>query len=154
MRKVLRVMATTAVGMTLLSCAAPPQPGNSAAIGFGIDGFDIGAIVGSVLASTEAYVLPPPRRVVYGPPRRMRKSYSDRSYPRSKTSPVAAHGPRPDPTLSKTVKAEVLAGAVEQKSEAKFKAAQAKAQRDGVETLTQKDIEGLSLEQIKQLRGY
>jgi hypothetical protein len=26
--------------------------------------------------------------------------------------------------------------------------------RDGVETLTKKDIEGLSLEQIKQLRGY
>ena len=39
-------------------------------------------------------------------------------------------------------------------AEAKFKAAQAKARRDGVETLTQKDIEGLSLEQIKQLRGY
>jgi hypothetical protein len=39
-------------------------------------------------------------------------------------------------------------------AEAKFKAAQAKAQRDGVETLTQKDIEGLTLEQIKQLRGY
>ena len=39
-------------------------------------------------------------------------------------------------------------------AETKFKAAQAKAQRDGVETLTQKDIEGLSLEQIKQLRGY
>ena len=39
-------------------------------------------------------------------------------------------------------------------AEAKFKTAQAKAQRDGVETLTQKDIEGLSLEQIKQLRGY
>ena len=34
-----------------------------------------------------------------------------------------------------------------------MKAAQAKAQRDGVETLTQKDIEGLSLEQMKQLRG-
>ena len=41
-----------------------------------------------------------------------------------------------------------------QGAETKFKAAQAKAQRDGVETLTQKDIEGLSLDQIKQLRGY
>ena len=39
-------------------------------------------------------------------------------------------------------------------AETRFKAAQAKARRDGVETLTQKDIEGLSLEQIKQLRGY
>ena len=73
----------------------------------------------SVIASTGAHVVPPPRPV-YGPPRRMRKSYSDRSYPRSKTTPVAAHGPRPGPTPSKTVK----------------------------------DIEGLSLEQIKQLRGY
>ena len=39
-------------------------------------------------------------------------------------------------------------------ADTKFQAAQAKARRDGVETLTQKDIEGLSLEQIKQLRGY
>ena len=45
-------------------------------------------------------------------------------------------------------------GAVGQEAEAKFKAAQAKAWRNGVETLTQKDIDGLSLEQIKQLRGY
>ena len=83
------------------------------------------------------------------------KSYSENLNSRPKTpSPMAAHGPRPGPTLSKTVRTEALVGAVEQKSEAKFKAAQAKAQRDGVETLTQKDIEGLSLEQIKQLRGY
>ena len=29
-----------------------------------------------------------------------------------------------------------------------------KAKLSGVHTLTQKDIDGLSLEQIKQLRGY
>jgi hypothetical protein len=46
------------------------------------------------------------------------------------------------------------AGAVGQEAEVKFKAAQAKAKLDGVHTLTQKDIDGLSLEQIKQLRGY
>lgn len=45
-------------------------------------------------------------------------------------------------------------GAVGQEAEVKFKAAQAKAKLGGVETLTQKDIDGLSLEQIKQLRGY
>jgi hypothetical protein len=39
-------------------------------------------------------------------------------------------------------------------AEAKFKTAQAKAQKNGVETLTQEDIDGLSIEQIKQLRGY
>jgi hypothetical protein len=43
----------------------------------------------------------------------------------------------------------VVAGAAD-----KFKAAQAKAQKNGVETLTQEDIEGLSIEQIKKLRGY
>ena len=40
------------------------------------------------------------------------------------------------------------------KAEVKFKAAQAKAKLGGVHTLTQKDIDGLSLEQIKELRGY
>ena len=45
-------------------------------------------------------------------------------------------------------------GAVGQEAEVKFKAAQAKAKLSGVHTLTQKDIDGLSLEQIKQLRGY
>jgi hypothetical protein len=38
--------------------------------------------------------------------------------------------------------------------EAKFKAAQAKAKLGGVHTLTQEDIKGLSLDQIKELRGY
>jgi hypothetical protein len=39
-------------------------------------------------------------------------------------------------------------------AEAKFEAAQAKAKTNGVETLTRDDIDGLSYEQIKQLRGY
>jgi len=43
---------------------------------------------------------------------------------------------------------------VESKSESKFDAAKAKAEKVGVHELTQKDIEGLSREQIKQLRGY
>ena len=43
---------------------------------------------------------------------------------------------------------------VGQEAEAKFKAAQTKAAKVGVENLTQRDIDGLSFEQIKQLRGY
>ena len=39
-------------------------------------------------------------------------------------------------------------------ADSKFKAAQAKAAKVGVQKLTQEDIEGLSNEQIKQLRGY
>ena len=38
--------------------------------------------------------------------------------------------------------------------EGKFMAAQEKAKREGVHSLTSEDIEGLSDEQIKQLRGY
>jgi hypothetical protein len=49
----------------------------------------------------------------------------------------------------------VHAGAVEQGSEAKLKAAQAKAEKlGGVEKLTSKDVDGLSREQLKKLRGY
>jgi hypothetical protein len=43
---------------------------------------------------------------------------------------------------------------VERETEAKFKAAQAKAKRDGVDSLTREDIDGLSAEQLKELRGY
>ena len=43
---------------------------------------------------------------------------------------------------------------VGQEGEAKFKAAHAKAAKVGVENLTERDIDGLSFEQIKKLRGY
>jgi hypothetical protein len=39
-------------------------------------------------------------------------------------------------------------------AEAKFKAAQEKAKLSGVHTLTQEDIDGLTYDQIKELRGY
>ena len=43
---------------------------------------------------------------------------------------------------------------IETEAESKFKAAQTKAEKLGVDKLTIQDIEGLSREQIKQLRGY
>ena len=53
------------------------------------------------------------------------------------------------------VEEEALIGAVEQGAEANFKRAQAKAEKlGGVHKLTPKDIEGLSAEQLKLLRGY
>ena len=150
MSKVLRVTITAAVGMALLSCTAPPMQGNGAAISFGIAGFDIEAILGSVLAPAEAYVLPPPHPVI---PRRTRKSYSDHSYARSKTpSPVAAYGPRPGAKQSTPVK--IRTDNVEPELVVKFKAAQAKATKVGVENLTKEDIDGLSSAQLKELRGY
>ena len=53
------------------------------------------------------------------------------------------------------VEKEALIGAVEQGADDKFKAAQTKAEKlGGVEKLTAQDIEGLSADQLKQLRGY
>jgi len=44
--------------------------------------------------------------------------------------------------------------AVEQEREAKFKAAEAKAKREGVGSLTRENIDGLTPEQLKEIRGY
>jgi hypothetical protein len=38
--------------------------------------------------------------------------------------------------------------------QAKFKAAKAKAEKVGVENLSKEDVDGLTLAQIKELRGY
>jgi hypothetical protein len=64
--------------------------------------------------------------------------------------------PRPQPTAIKKSLKPTQAATVKLQpdAEAKFKAAQEKARVKGVETLNQKDIEDLSLEQIRQLRGY
>jgi hypothetical protein len=89
----------------------------------------------------------------YKPPQGMRESYGYRT-PAHRSPNAAVHEPRPGFTRSTTVKAGAATSAVEQESQAKFKAAQAKAKLGGVDTLTQKDTEGLSHEQIKQIRGY
>ena len=109
--------------------------------------------------------------VGYGPPPRPPRAYGDRAYPRPKAPPRAVvHERRPQPrtqtartgpatatvvpSRAKAAKTGAAINTVPQKSDAKFKAAQAKEKRDGVHTLTQKDIEGLSVAQIKQIRGY
>jgi hypothetical protein len=51
-------------------------------------------------------------------------------------------------------KGGVRTSAVRQDSQAKFKAAQAKAAKVGVENVTKEDIDGLNYAQLKQLRGY
>ena len=151
MCKALRVTIMAVVGVALLSCTAPPRQVNGTALSFGITGFDdVEAILGSVLAPAEAYVLPPLSSVI---PRRTRKSYSDHSYARSKApSPVAAYGPRGGAKQSTPVK--IRTDNVEPELVVKFKAAQAKATKVGVENLTKEDIDGLSSAQLKELRGY
>jgi hypothetical protein len=152
MPKAQRMTATAAViGIAALSLSTPALAGSSdvtALVGFGIR-----AILGGI----------------YGPIPRTQKAYGDRSYPRIKTRPVV-HQRRPGPARPKTAKTEAPTRAiaptraktaasspgprVAQKTDVKFEAAQAKAKRDGVHTLTQKDIEGLSVAQLKEIRGY
>ena len=71
MKKTLRVTAATTIGIAALSLTAPAYAGGSA-VGAGIIGFGVGALLGSLLTPSEVYVVPPPYYydgpVVYGPP--------------------------------------------------------------------------------------
>lgn len=67
---VLGVMALAA-----LALPAPAQAGNGSAVGAGLVGLGVGAVIGSALAPREVYVVPPPPPppvyygpVAYGPP--------------------------------------------------------------------------------------
>jgi hypothetical protein len=148
-RKVLRVAAPTAVGMTLLSCTAQRQP---------VD-----------------YALPPPP-VVYAPPAPVVHAplpppvgYASAPPPMiNSPRPSAAYGNSPDArSEARTANhlvwrtsprwAAVKGKAptvVKQDPQAKFEAAKAKATKVGVENLSKDDVDGLNLAQLKELRGY
>ena len=90
----------------------------------------------------------------YAPP--VEASYGERTPAQYETPPQtdpARLGWRASPRWA-TVKRGASTSAVKRDPEAKFKAAQAKAERLGVHTLTQQDIAGLTPEQITQIRGY
>jgi len=148
----------TAVGIAALSLTTPAHAGGSD-VGAALVGFGIGAILGSALAPQAVYVAPPPPDFYdeyyddyyygpadYGPPNLYRhRTYTPSTYD-------AAHG---SARTRLTAKRESPAGVVQQDSEAKLKAAQAKAEKlGGVQKLTSQDIDGLSREQLKRLRGY
>ena len=64
MNKAIRVAgATAAIGIAALSPTAPAHAGD--AVGAGIIGFGVGALLGSLLTPSEVYVVPPP--YYYGP---------------------------------------------------------------------------------------
>jgi hypothetical protein len=87
--------------------------------------------------------------VIDSPPSTGLKIVGDKS---GYASPESANQAMKDEAKCKGV---VGTGAVDQDAEVKFKAAEAKAKKlGGVHKLTQEDIDGLSSEQIKQLRGY
>ena len=68
MHSVMRVtVAATVLGIASLSLAASAHAGNGSAVGAGLLGFGVGAIVGNALAPQTVYVAPPPP-VYYAPP--------------------------------------------------------------------------------------
>jgi len=60
-------VATAAIGIAALSLTAPAHAGNGSAVGAGLVGFGVGAILGSALTPQTVYVAPPPP-VYYAPP--------------------------------------------------------------------------------------
>ena len=91
------------------------------------------------------------------PPNKLPEPTAERPVPplpskKPEQSPSATPASVPSREDSGTVEEDFGTG--EQEREAKFRAAEAKAKREGVEALTSEDIDGLSLEQIKKLRGY
>jgi hypothetical protein len=60
MVKAFRVTVACAAMAPGLSLTAPAQAGNGSAVGAGLAGFGIGAILGGALAPREVYVVPPP----------------------------------------------------------------------------------------------
>ena len=65
MRTMYRLTVAAAIGIASLSPIGSAHAGNGSAVGAGLVGFGVGAIVGSALAPQAVYVAPPP--VYYAP---------------------------------------------------------------------------------------
>jgi hypothetical protein len=61
------IAAAALVGTLALAVPAPAEAGHGNAIGAGLLGFGIGAVVGSALTPSTVYVAPPPPPAYYGP---------------------------------------------------------------------------------------
>jgi hypothetical protein len=163
------ITATVLIGIgTLSSLSLPANAGWGCGWGCGwgsaLAGFGIGAVVGSALVAPPVYAVPP-YYYYYGPADYGYYYYGPGDYappdyePRSRTP--SWHGTPPYPRAKAPSHGVVLPTAKtngpassEKKIETRFRAAQAKAKREGVDALTKQDIEGLNSAQLKQLRGY
>jgi hypothetical protein len=61
------VVSIVTIGMAAISLANPAHAGNGSAVGAGLLGFGVGALVGSAVTPQTVYVAPPPP-VYYAPP--------------------------------------------------------------------------------------
>ena len=162
------IAAAVIIGVSTLSTSPPAVAGWGCGWGCGwgaaLAGFGIGTIVGGALAPAYVVSPPPPDYYFYYESADYEDYYGPAGYGPPEYGPPGPprrHGIHANPnfkspspgTTSPTSKASGLTSS-QQKIDAKFKAAQTKAKRAGVDALTHADIEGLSPTQLKQIRGY
>jgi hypothetical protein len=95
-----------------------------------------------------------PDQAISQRPKRIRTTSARKPRESTQPSSVPPLPSRKPEDQSPTSASRDSSGTVEPEAEAKFKAAEAKARREGVHSLTSEDIQGLSPDQIKELRGY
>lgn len=148
MRKVVRVAATTVVGLTLLSCTARRQPVDYAP--------PPPPVVYAPPAPVVHAPLPPPGGYASAPPPMINSPrplpYGNSPHARSEPPTAARMVWRTSPRWAAVKEKDRTV--VKQDPQAKFEAAKAKATKVGVENLSKEDVDGLSLAQLKELRGY
>jgi hypothetical protein len=148
-RKVLTVTLLTAVATALLSCAAlqPSVVNEPQAPPMTYE--PLAPVVHAPLAPPVGYASTPPRTINSPPPLASDdNSAYGRSEPPTEANMVWHASPRWAAIMGndRTV--------IEQDPQAKFKAAQAKTAKVGLENLSEEDLDGLDLAQLKELRGY
>jgi hypothetical protein len=151
MRGLLSIIATTSIGIALVSCASPQSRVAEGRSQTPLVYESRGGVVRTPLPAPGGYA--PPPATGYAPVPSTR--YGGAAYAGSETDSQAAArlGWHASPRWA-VIKPRSRASAVKQDGDAKFRAAQEKANRVGVENLTQDDIEGLAADEIKELRGY
>jgi len=165
LRKVLRVAAIAAVGTGLLSCS-PRPPAAAEPLPPPVAYAPSSPVVHAPLPPPAGYLPPPdsyaPPPTGYAPPPAYGEQAERQQYGAPPPRQYGAPPPQTDPAQLgwrasprwATVKRQPSTGAVKKDPQAKFKAAQAKAEKLGVHTLTEQDIAGLTPAQITQIRGY
>ena len=165
MRTALRVAAIAAVGAGLLSCA-PRPPAAAEPLPPPVAYAPSSPVVHAPLPPPAGYLPPPdsyaPPPTGYAPPPAYGEQAERQQYGAPPPRQYGAPPPQTDPAQLgwrasprwATVKRQPSTGAVKKDPQAKFKAAQAKAEKLGVHTLTEQDIAGLTPAQITQIRGY
>jgi hypothetical protein len=165
LRKVLRGAAIAAVGAGLLSCA-PRPPAAAEPLPPPVAYAPSSPVVHAPLPPPAGYLPPPdsyaPPPTGYAPPPTYGEQAEGQQYGAPPQRQYGAPPPQTDPAQLgwrasprwATVKRGPSTGAVKKDPQAKFKAAQAKAEKLGVHTLTEQDIAGLTPGQITQIRGY